>query len=210
MTVASNEVVASAYELFTMPYINKFDGPHPWEAFKAGYEAAEARAHSDPRPVAEGLREAERLIGYLFGTDRNTDGPRVVDLCFTAFMGRDKPNPEDGGKSDWFTDTKPNIDRCIAVMKDRLLAALATHSPAPMAGEGGAWTVWDAEARMAREGDWRGVAYSIAHDILPLIPEGSRDHSYQERARMQIKAADRLVAAYAAAHPSTQEGADRG
>ena len=60
------------------------------------------------------------------------------------------------------------------------------------------WTVWDAEAHMARDGDWRGVAYSIAHDILPKIAEGSPDHAYQERARMQIKAADRLCAAIAA------------
>lgn len=64
-----------------------------------------------------------------------------------------------------------------------------------------AWTVWDAEARMAREGDWRGVAYSISHDILPVIPEGSGEHAYRERAWMQIKAADRLLAAIEAATP---------
>jgi len=143
-------------------------------------------AHSDPRPVAECLREA------------------AMDAL--GFDPNDFVEEARGHLADMPKCIQRDYLRLALEKIEAVTAALATHSPAPMAVKGGTWTVWDAEARMAREGDWRGVAYSIAHDILPLIPEGSPDHSYQERARMQIKAADRLVAAYAAAHPSTQEG----
>lgn len=80
-------------------------------------------------------REAVALIEYLFGDQSNTDGIRVVDLCYTAFMNRDTPNPDDGGKSDWFTDTKPKIDKGIADMKARILALLTPAMPQPATGE---------------------------------------------------------------------------
>lgn len=66
----------------------------------------------------------KELLAYIFDTDNgcNRTTPRLVDLCFTAFMAAKRPNNEDGGPSDWFTDTKPNIDSLIARMKERLLA----------------------------------------------------------------------------------------
>lgn len=101
------------------------------------------------------------------------------------------------------TRASSNPARYAADIWSAMIAAVPTQPTTPVErteqpvvedGES-PWTVWDDEARMAGEGDWRGVAYSISHDILPLIPEGSSDHAYQERARMQIKAADRLCAA---------------
>jgi hypothetical protein len=95
----------------------------------------QASASPEPVPATNQAGEVERLIEYLFGDQRNGDGVRVVDLCFTAFMNRDKPNPEDGEKSDWFTDTKPLIDKGIADLKGRLLAALATQPATSQEGE---------------------------------------------------------------------------
>ncbi len=72
-----------------------------------------------------------------------------------------------------------------------------THTP--LCDNAGVLTVWEAEARMAREGDWRGVGMSIAHSILPEVPRGSPDRAWQDRARMQIVAGDRFAVAVAAA-----------
>lgn len=97
-------------------------------------DAIMARLASQTPPATQPsatVGEVERLLAYLFGDDRNGDGLRVVDLCYTAFMNRDKPNPDDGEKSDWFNDTKPLIDKGIADMKARILATL--HTPPPVA-----------------------------------------------------------------------------
>lgn len=105
--------------------------------------------------------EVERLIEYLFGDQRNGDGVRVVDLCFTAFTNRDKPNPDDGEKSDWFTDTKPLIDKGIAALKDRLLAALSPTLATVAAANDEAWpsdAVHKLGAWVQKKGraSWRG------------------------------------------------------
>lgn len=94
-----------------------------WEVARLR-EALRARAqpcHCGELPVA---------LDYLFDTGNGCNGrPRIVDLCFTAFMSAKRPNNEDGGPSDWFTDTKPDIDKLIARMKERLAAT------APRSGE---------------------------------------------------------------------------
>lgn len=41
-------------------------------------------------------------------------GCRVQDIAYTAFMMARQPNDEDGGPTDWFTDTWPAIKALIA------------------------------------------------------------------------------------------------
>jgi hypothetical protein len=55
-------------------------------------------------------------LEYAFQTgnaERNNAGLRILDLCFTAFMKARDTNDEDGGPTDWMTDTKPLIDHGI-------------------------------------------------------------------------------------------------
>lgn len=90
------------------------------------------RAHDAERGmvlVSREPTEAGRLIEYLFQTTENdktnTNGTRIRDICFTTFMRAREPNPDDGGKTDWLTDTLPTVDESISEMRDRLRAALA-------------------------------------------------------------------------------------
>ena len=55
------------------------------------------------------LREAQEALEYI--TRENGDGsrPTILDLCYTAFMTAKRKNTEDGGPTDWFTDTRPNV-----------------------------------------------------------------------------------------------------
>ncbi len=54
---------------------------------------------------------AEALQRFL-STGGIPGEPAAIDLCYTAFMcGRSGRNTEDGGPCDWFSDTKPLIDR---------------------------------------------------------------------------------------------------
>jgi hypothetical protein len=123
------------------------------------------RAHSDPRPVAEGLREAVVRI------------ERFVSLMMPQVPMTTRRNCE------------ADIVRMANDFAD-LRAALATHSPAPMAGEG---LTLEQTYRMAD-------AY---------VGEGDRDeaksHAWQHYRQGLADASAAL-----AAHPSTQEGADRG
>lgn len=94
---------------------------------KPEMHAQDERAMDIVRRAAAMIDESamvdKALLAYVFDTDNGCDGmhARIVDLCYTAFMAAKAPNTEDGGPSDWFTDTKPNIDKCIARMKTRLL-----------------------------------------------------------------------------------------
>ncbi len=57
-------------------------------------------------------------LGHLFDIELgNGVTPRIIDACYTAFMQAKAPNDEDGGPSDWFTDTRPRVTKIIAKMK---------------------------------------------------------------------------------------------
>lgn len=71
------------------------------------------------------------LLAYVLQDDlHNRLTPRVIDIAYSAFMLGKQPNKEDGGESDWFTDTKPTIAKAIALLKKDLIE------------ECGAYAVW--------------------------------------------------------------------
>ena len=54
------------------------------------------------------------VVGYVLQDDlHNRLTPRVVDIAYTAFMKAKDTNDEDGGPTDWFTDTKPVVMKAI-------------------------------------------------------------------------------------------------
>lgn len=58
------------------------------------------------------------LLEYIFQEDVNNRlKPRLIDIGYTAFMNSFKPNKDDGGKSDWFNDTRPIIQNAIEMLK---------------------------------------------------------------------------------------------
>jgi len=62
------------------------------------------------------VKELEEVLSHLLETEEVTDPgkPRILDLAYTAFLsGFCGKNPDDGGKCDWFTDTRPQIMRHI-------------------------------------------------------------------------------------------------
>jgi|GEM_PF-6221818 len=61
------------------------------------------------------VKELEERLHYLtgMGSDNSSSGPRIIDLCFTAFMRRAAGKNEDGGSCDWFNDTRPHIAKQI-------------------------------------------------------------------------------------------------
>ena len=89
-------------------------------------ELAALRATPTPAlaPQDEGL---PNVVQSVFETDRRvSEHPRIIDLCYTAFMRAKAKNDEDGGTTDWFTDTKPQIDKLIEEMRSSFVAALAS------------------------------------------------------------------------------------
>lgn len=67
--------------------------------------------------IGELERENARLrdkLEHLLSIDKQHDRtPRIIDLCYTAFMRAHAKNDEDGGPTDWFTDTYPMIVKAI-------------------------------------------------------------------------------------------------
>lgn len=62
------------------------------------------------------------LLAYVLQDDvHNRLTPRVIDIAYLAFMAAKQPNKEDGGASDWFTDTKPMIAEAISKLKKDLI-----------------------------------------------------------------------------------------
>jgi len=115
-------------------------------------------AHSDPRPVAEGLREAaQRVVD---------DYPAAAGACASIEGGDGKPG--------WGSIR-------------RLAEALATHSPALMAGE----------VAIKLLGDLERSATAVHRKGAVSGPQWSRLSGDLIRSR-----------AFLAAHPSTQEGSD--
>ena len=62
----------------------------------------------------------EGLVAYILQDDlHNRLTPRIVDIAYTAFLLAKRPNTEDGGESDWFTDTRPVVQEMITkIVKD--------------------------------------------------------------------------------------------
>ena len=206
MTAASNEVVAVTHadrdmvQAFHRLRLNKL-----MEAIKdekAGARLGEdegdagdlvqafARhriAHSDPRPVAEGLRgaiiaaitEADGRFGYSYRLTKMDETGEEHTLFMDGFEPAVFEDRADG---------YPVLEqRRNTLRTDAILAALATHSPAPMAGEG--------FAQIAE----------CAFDDRPRSRVGHPSHmDWEDGFRDGTRAA--AAAIRAAAHPSTQEG----
>lgn len=79
------------------------------------------RLHTSLAERTREVEEAREQWAYLCDTANGCDGrnPRIIDLCFTAFQQAKVPNKEDGGPSDWFNDTKPNLDKMIAALSPK-------------------------------------------------------------------------------------------
>jgi hypothetical protein len=72
------------------------------------------------------VERLEAEIEYLTREHGNGGEPVILDLCYTAFMAAHEPNKEDGGASDWFTDTRP---RMLALVQTIRNAALTKKEP---------------------------------------------------------------------------------
>lgn len=70
----------------------------------------------DSMPIPLAWKDShEGLIAYILQEDlHNRLTPRIIDIAYTAFMLAKQPNKEDGGASDWYTDTRPAILELIA------------------------------------------------------------------------------------------------
>lgn len=112
-------------------------GPDDWAGIKVKVKAIGALERSAPDLATQladtldevaRLRARDELIAYVLQDDlMNRLVPRVVDIAYNAFMSAKRPNNEDGGPSDWFTDTKPMVDAKIAAIRAALNPATATE-----------------------------------------------------------------------------------
>jgi len=145
MTAASNEVVARgimrrarvAQALRAIEEGTRLDDLTDDEIDTIIDAATDHRiAHSDPRPVAEGLREAiiaaiteaDGRFGYSYRLTKMDETGEEHTLFMDGFEPAVFEDRADG---------YPVLEqRRNTLRTDAILAALATHSPAPMAGEG--------------------------------------------------------------------------
>jgi len=67
------------------------------------------------REELERVREENERFRSLFG-ENGKGYVTVRDLCYTAFMRAKDENDEDGGPTDWFTDTMPTVEKGIGKM----------------------------------------------------------------------------------------------
>jgi len=148
-----------------------------WNRRKEIVSLYEARAHSDPRPVAGEVREAiiaaiteaDGRFGYSYRLTKMDETGEEHTLFMDGFEPAVFEDRADG---------YPVLEqRRNTLRTDAILAALATHSPAPMAGK--------AERLCA---DAREFVEAAAVDGFD--PNDALD----------------LLREMAAAHPSTQEG----
>ena len=72
------------------------------------------------------------ILDYVFQDDlHNRLTPRVVDIAYSAFMlGACGKNKDDGGRCDWFNDTKPMVMEKISEIR-AALAAQASEGGQP-------------------------------------------------------------------------------
>ena len=196
MTAASNEVVAALQE--TADDLRRI-GWHKDRGNVLRAISALNCAHSDPRPVAEGLREAiiaaiteaDGRFGYSYRLTKMDETGEEHTLFMDGFEPAVFEDRADG---------YPVIEqRRNTLRTDAILAALANHSLVPMAGEG--WIVGN------NTGQWRtfdtfGWAWTDRRDLAVR---------YARREDAELVHGDdedswRVEQYPAAAHPSTQEG----
>lgn len=83
----------------------------------------------------EEFARVQPILDRLFNGEGRQRNGAIIDYCYTAFMRAKEANPDDGGPTDWFTDTKPHIDKLIAGMRrdveSLMAAALAAHASSP-------------------------------------------------------------------------------
>jgi len=89
-----------------------------------GHDLANAGASRVPDLSRRALeRENARLralLGHLLDVDAADcqKGPRIIDLCWTAFDIRaTRANKDDGGACDWFSDTRPVLLKALASIR---------------------------------------------------------------------------------------------
>ena len=67
------------------------------------------------RAQAEDNARLREKLGHLLSIDSQHDRtPRIIDIAYTAFMRAKDANDEDGGATDWMTDTRPLVLEAIA------------------------------------------------------------------------------------------------
>ena len=208
MTAASNEVAAviqadrdaaADYALASEPNDTAF----PYDVRrgyldKAPVVQAFARyriAHSDPRPVAEGLREAERI--------------QTLEAALASVRVNLMRDPSRGEAVGEFAAAILRGSTLIEAMisADTRFPA-ATHSPAPMAGEGDNLTWFSAQRRLSLsfyspmygDDDDQSEEWRVHKESGPI---NDREWDIVGRGSTAVEA---IAAARAAAHPSTQEG----
>lgn len=165
------------------------------------------RTNSEPRPD---LREALEAFGALLATHDEDEG--MDDFADDNSVGAYKD--KDG--------TIHDLPLTFGILRRarRAYTALATHSPAPMAGEG-KYLVWSNEHKAWWGVDHRGYTRFIEragrYDRAEALKiAGTRDGGWRlnkgnpdEIALPEQDATEQyadITAAQAAAHPSTQEG----
>lgn len=61
-------------------------------------------------------------LDHLTSIDKQHDrSPRIIDIAYTAFLRAKETNDEDGGPTDWFTDTYPRIVKLIETARAALI-----------------------------------------------------------------------------------------
>lgn len=98
----------------------------------AAIRAALAAPVQAVAPTDARLRDPNHsLLAYVLQGDvHNRLTPRVLDIAYTAFMAAKQPNSEDGGPSDWFNDTKPQITKAIGLLSRDLFEDAAAQAAA--------------------------------------------------------------------------------
>jgi len=78
-----------------------------------GANQTESQAATIAALEAENARLRE-IVDYVLQDEmHNRLTPRVVDIAYSAFMRAKEANDEDGGPTDWFTDTKPMVMQAV-------------------------------------------------------------------------------------------------
>lgn len=103
----------------------EFDGDSDHENCGDRLIASVERLRLRAETAERALRDGDELLDYALQDDtHNRLTPRVIDIAYTAFMrGATGRNPDDGGPCDWFTDTKPAIEKAIGRLRDDLREA---------------------------------------------------------------------------------------
>lgn len=103
--------------------LNKLD-PKACESLRACADTLRMLVSTQPKltskydssvPLHQQQSTREGLLAYVLQDDSNNClTPRIVDIAYSAFMsGASGKNKDDGGRCDWFNDTKPMVAEAI-------------------------------------------------------------------------------------------------